>query len=207
MQALTCPAFFCGTTEKIAAKLLGCYLIHNSKDGQTVGRIVEVEGYLSQQDEACHAHRGQTKRNSAMFGQAGHAYVYLIYGVHYCFNVVTAAKEIGEAVLVRALEPVSGIELMQQRRKISNIRKLCNGPGCLTRAMGIGPQHNNCVLWQEDSGTVPLASSLSIARPVGREKLRRGERIACGKRIGISAAKELPLRFALQGNIYLSKPI
>ena len=188
---LPAPRFFTGPTTLIAKRLLGAYLAHKTADGETVGRIVETEAYLFENDPACHAARGQTDRNRAMFGPAGFSYVYLIYGNYFCMNVVTGGIGRGEAVLIRALEPVSGIPLMQRRRKREKIFDLCSGPGKLTIALGITRNENGLDL---NSGRLRIYAG----------KKRTG-RIVTTTRIGISAGSELPLRFYLDGNRFISK--
>ena len=175
----------------MARRLLGLYLVHRTSEGVTAGRIVETEAYLFRNDPACHAARGQTERNRAMFGPAGFSYVYFIYGNYYCFNVVTSREGCGEAVLVRALEPTFGIELMQRRRKRDGITELCSGPGKLATAMGITRDDNNLNL---------RSSRLSL-----KSGQKRTEKIVTTTRIGISAGSELPLRFYLEGNPFISR--
>src|SRR5215472_7349214 len=109
------PEFYAQDTITVARKLLGCYLVHLEEERTTVGRIVETEAYLAD-DPASHSFKGKTKRSSVMFGPAGYAYVYFIYGMHVCLNVVTGEEGKGEAVLFRALEPIEGVAIMQDRR-------------------------------------------------------------------------------------------
>src|SRR3989338_2180484 len=131
--------FYEKTTIEIAKSLLGTYLVHESPVEKTVGMIVETEAYLAN-DPSCHGFRGETPRNRPMFGDPGHAYIYFIYGMYHCFNVVTAPVGVGEAVLIRALEPVEGMALMEKRRQ--GKKDLAGGPGKLVIAMGITRQMN-----------------------------------------------------------------
>ena len=189
-------------TLTLAQLLLGCELVHESDAGRTVGLIVETEAYLWG-DPACHAYRRATKRNAAMFGAAGTLYVYLIYGMYYCVNVVGGLVGEGEAVLIRALEPTEGLGLMQQRRHLNpktllpQTRKkalvekdLCNGPGKLVQAMGIRPEHN---------ATSLSGGTLHITPPV----LSDFEMVTT-TRIGITQGAELPYRFYIKDNRYVS---
>ncbi len=191
--------FFKSSTLQMAQKLLGTYLAHYSKEGLTIGRIVETEAYLHD-DPACHASRGMTPRNVPMFGSPGHAYIYFIYGMYHCFNVVTAPKGKGEAVLIRALEPIAGIEVMKKRRqkksgnKIS-LKDLCNGPGKLVMAMGIHPKQNQHNL---------LTSELRL---LPRNYFGKNKKLIIQKsaRIGISEGQYLHYRFYLADSIFVSK--
>lgn len=185
--------FFAGDTATVARALIGTLLVHHA-DGETcAGRIVETEAYLGTDDAASHSFRGRTPRNAAMFGPAGRAYVYRSYGVHACFNVVTGARGRGEAVLVRALEPVLGIARMQSRRAAGELRELCRGPGRLTVALGIGLEHD---------GDSLLRGPLGVWRD-GFE--RETAAIEATPRIGITRAAELELRFSLRGSRFVSR--
>jgi DNA-3-methyladenine glycosylase len=192
------PAFYTKDTVSVAQALLGTYLVHDSPQGRTVGRIVESEAYLFDGDPACHAHRGKTKRNAPMFGPPGHAYIYFVYGMYYCFNVVTAPEGVGEAVLIRALEPVAGLPLMQQRRRTSDAKALCSGPGKLVQAMGMNQELNGCPLYR---GALTVRSSDSFPR----ERKTAPEEVVATTRIGITKAAALPLRFCLKGNPFVSR--
>ncbi len=181
----------CKPTIELASRLLGQHLVHETKEGISVGRIVETEAYLSD-DPACHASRGMTKRNQVMFGPPGYAYVYFVYGMYYCFNVVTAPEGVGEAVLIRALEPLEGIDLMFKRRpKIKRVEDLCNGPAKLVLAMGITKEHNGISLNQ-----TPLF--------LEKNHLRKKE-IVTTSRIGISEGIHFPYRFYLKDNRFISR--
>jgi len=181
--------FYDRDTVQVARELLGCLLVHRTPEGTTAGIIVETEAYL-QGDPACHASRGMTPRNSPMFGPPGFAYVYFTYGMHFCFNVVSSSEGIGEAVLIRALEPVLGVDLMKRRRGKENTRDLCSGPAKLTQAMGIGRDENRCDL---------TGDKLFIChRP-------RTSNLVTTTRIGIREGVDLPLRFYLQGNKFVSR--
>jgi len=188
--------FYRGDTVEIAQRLLGKMLLHFSPEGLTAGIIVETEAYLSRNDPACHAARGKTKRNAVMFGPPARAYVYFIYGNHYCFNVVTNDEGIGEAVLIRALEPVEGLELMQKRRsrgrKKIPLPNLTSGPGKLCQAMGISRKHN---------GSSLLEHPLFIAWGPGQENFS----IGVSGRIGINQGQDKQWRFFIQGNPFVSR--
>lgn len=192
-------AFYSQPTLAVAKKLLGKILVHDSADGLTAGVIVETEAYLSDCDPACHAHKGKTQRNAAMFNGAGCSYVYLIYGMYYCFNVVTGKEGVGEAVLVRALEPIAGLELMQKRRKTSELTRLCSGPAKLAIAMGISKAQNALPLTKSPLTVVERkAFGLSMLTP-------KELALTCTTRIGISCARDLPYRFYLSRSNYVSQ--
>ena len=204
--------FYKQDTITLAQSLLGCFLVSKSKEGLCVGRIVETEAYLSENDPACHAHRGKTDRNEAMFGAAGTAYVYQIYGMHLCFNVVSGAQGLGEAVLIRALEPWRGIPLMERRRNAARLarahntgrhlatRELCRGPAKLTTALGISLAHNQTNL---RTGPISLHAGTSFPRKRPDEG---SSSILSSPRIGISKAEDLPLRFYFAQNRFVSGP-
>ena len=172
------PEWFARPTVEIATSLLGCLLEHDGCGGI----ICETEAYLAD-DEASHSFKGKTARNAAMFGPAGTAYVYSIYGLHRCLNVVTAPEGVGEAVLIRALIPTVGMQAMEPRRGTNDQGKLCSGPGNVCAALAIDLEHNGHPLWRE-----PLTI---------RETERRSAPFIASPRIGISKGKELPLRFRL----------
>ncbi|NLM45270.1 MAG: DNA-3-methyladenine glycosylase [Firmicutes bacterium] len=183
--------FYDRPTVEVARLLLGKILVHHSPEGLAAGRIVETEAYLAKEDPACHAARGMTRRNAPMFGPAGTAYVYLIYGVHYCFNVVTGQEGEGEAVLIRALEPLCGLDLMLARRRVKERSKLCNGPGNLCRALNI----------------TPLLNGHPLSRPplyLASDGFAGFETVTT-TRVGITQAADLPLRFYIAGNPCVSR--
>ena len=133
--------FYLRNGLEVAKDLIGKKLVHNSPEGLTSGIIVETEAYMGAIDAAAHSYKGLTERTKIQYGVGGYAYVYLIYGMYACFNVVANIEEIPECVLIRALQPIDGIELMKIRRKKNNLRDLCSGPGKLTQAMGITKNH------------------------------------------------------------------
>lgn len=174
-----------------APALLGWKFIHNSPEGITAGYIVETECYMAS-DAASHSYRGKTSRTEIMFGPAGHLYVYFTYGMHYCVNIVTGIDGSGEAVLIRALQPISGLELMHKRRgNISDIQ-LTNGPAKLTQAMGITRDHNGKTLF--GNGPFSLLPGVNPGK------------IVQTTRIGISRELEKPWRFYIADNPFISKP-
>ena len=183
-------SFFTRDTLLVAKELLGCYLVHESPEGKTIGKIVETEGYLCD-DPACHASRGMTKRNAAMFEKGGIAYVYFTYGMYHCFNCVTGPKGLGEAVLIRAIEPVSGVDLMKKRRGRSH--DIANGPAKMVIAMGLDKSHN----FQSLRSNTLFISPRS--EPVGDSDIH------VTTRIGISQGVDHPYRFYLKGNKFISK--
>jgi len=191
-------------TRTLAQRLLGCELVHESPDGLTSGIIVETEAYL-QDDPACHAFNRRTARTEPMYGVAGTVYVYLIYGMYQCFNIVSNAEGIGEAVLIRALQPTAGIGLMEMRRRLRpgkmqitspvgkvTLKELCRGPGKLVQAMGIERDKHNATLLSGDI--------LYVRAPVAAP-----EAVIAGPRVGINVGRELPYRYYIKDNIFVSK--
>lgn len=179
-------AFFARSVQDVAVDLLGCVLVV----GQCAGRIVEVESYPND-DPASHSFRGPTPRCLTMFGPPGRLYVYRSYGIHWCANVVCEPDGVAGAVLIRALQPLDGLEVMRERRGTDTDRLLCAGPGRLCQALG---------LTGADDGAV-LGGS--------RVQLRSGpapERVLTGPRIGLSVSQDLPWRRGEAGSRYLSRP-
>ena len=128
----------------VARELIGKKLVHITEEGTTAGIIIETEAYMGATDAAAHSYKNRrTKRTEAMFNDGGHAYIYLIYGIYMCMNVVANVKDVPEAVLIRALQPTDGIEIMKHRRNKQSIKDLCSGPGKLTQAMNINMSHYN----------------------------------------------------------------
>jgi DNA-3-methyladenine glycosylase len=188
-------SFYARGTVAVARDLLGTVMVHETAEGRTAGRIVETEAYL-RDDAACHASRGMTPRNRIMFGPPGRAYIYLIYGMYWCFNVVTGPEGVGEAVLIRALEPLEGLPLMAHRRGRDEPRTLCNGPGKLVIALGIS---------MADNGADLRRGPLAILPPASYPGSAPGGNIKVTTRVGITKDAHLPLRFYLEGNAFVSK--
>lgn len=180
--------FYARPPEVVARALLGRLIVRDTRTTRLVARIVEVEAYGGATDPASHAWRGETPRNRTMFGPPGHLYIYFTYGMHHCMNVVTGPAGAASAVLIRALEPVSGLAAMARRRGVMAPERLARGPGCVTRALGLTGRDDGADLTR---GPVWLP-----ARPP-----RRGGRpIARGPRIGISRAVGRRWRFFLAGH-------
>ena len=181
-------------TIDVAKKLLGHFLVSKYNNKILVGKIVETEAYLYN-DPACHSYKNKTKRNSMMYAQAGTSYVYFTYGMHYCINVVTSDFGIGEAVLIRALEPIAKIEQMQINRSKIILTDLCSGPAKLTQALNITLKDNGINL-------------LDINSPIHlryNNDLINDNDIVQTQRIGISKAKDMPYRFYIKDSIFVSK--
>jgi DNA-3-methyladenine glycosylase len=177
----------------VARELLGKLLLRETSAGLCGGRIVETEAYLSARDPACHASRGQTRRNAAMFGPPGHAYVYMIHS-RWCLNAVTEPAGTPSAVLIRAIEPLIGNDLMRQRRGTEMIRDLTRGPARLCQALAIDRTYDG---WDLTAGR-----ELWIGEDLQAPELEL--RIAKSGRIGISSAQRRLLRFFVAGNPFVS---
>jgi DNA-3-methyladenine glycosylase len=185
--------FFARDTRIVARELLGAVLECTTADGVASGRIVETEAYLGSDDPACHAVSGRTQRTYNLFGPAGIAYVYFIYGAHWCFNAVTEREGIGSAVLVRAIEPLDGVELMRRRRpRARKDAELTNGPGKLCAALGVTGELDGVQL--RDG---PLVVRAGDAVP--------DHDVLVSPRIGITRAADWPLRWMIRGNAYVSR--
>jgi DNA-3-methyladenine glycosylase len=181
-------SFYARPTVEVARGLLGKVLVH----GPTAGIIVETEAYLGGGDLAAHSARGLSERTRVIFGPPGHAYVYLIYGMYECLNLVAEAAGRPGCVLIRALQPVSGVELMGVRRGIARkLEQLANGPGKLTLALGITRAHN---------GADVTRGPLVVRHAPGEEAME----IAVTPRIGITRSADLPLRFVVAANGFVS---
>lgn len=206
--------FYAQQTLEVAPALLDCILVHRSAEGVTAGRISETEAYMPT-DPASHAYRGKTARNAVMFGPPGHAYLYFTYGMHYCLNAVTMSEGVGTAVLIRALEPLYGLELMRvrrgllqgeetlplsaleaERRRVRDGRLLCGGPGKLCQALGLDLRQNGADL--------TLGQSLWIAAP-RISAAREAKTVLATPRIGITRAVELPWRFVRPNDPFTSR--
>ena len=183
-------AFFDRPVLEVARALVGCVVTHED----TAGVIVETEAY-HQSEAACHAYVGVTPRTRVLFGPPGRAYVYFSYGMHWMLNAVCEPAGVGAAVLIRALEPVDGIDHMRERRGLEGMRQLCSGPGKLTQALGIGPEHNDTDLL---GGPVVFSD---------RPRAWRDVAIEVDVRVGITKAADLPWRFVAAGNRFLSRPV
>lgn len=190
-------SFFEPSAKIVAPNLLGHWLLRQTPEGICGGAIVETEAYL-RDDPACHAAMGPTPRNQVMFGEPGYGYVYFIYGCHYCVNAVCSPKDVGEAVLIRAVEPDFGLDSMRLRRPVARAGELTNGPAKLCQALAIDRRLNGADLCGGSSAMI-------IARNPQWESFR-GQHgpVATSPRIGISKAARLPLRFFLKKSSYVS---
>lgn len=185
--------FYLRPTLTVAQELLGKILVHEHPGGRISGRIVETEAYVGQDDPASHAFRGKTPRNALMFGEAGYAYIYFIYGMYFCLNAVTEAQGFPAAVLIRAIEPLEGETQMGIHRGGVPRRQLGNGPGKLCQAFGLGREHNGSDLCRP-----PLYIAEGAPPPA--------ETLVCSTRIGIRRGVEHPWRFYIAGNLFVSHP-
>ncbi len=176
--------------------LLGAYLCTNVDNKLCVGKITEVEVYIGCEDKACHAYKNKTPRNSIMFEEGGVSYVYFVYGMYNMFNIVTNEKDVANAILVRSVEPVDGIDIMMQRRGLKNIKNLTTGPGKLCQAFGIdGKLHGADLINSNEIWICPKDNDYEVLS---------------GKRIGIDYAeeyKDMPWRFVIKDNKFISKKI
>ena len=185
--------FYARETEIVARELLGTVLECQTRDGVAAGRIVETEAYLGEHDLACHAAAGRTERTAPLYGPAGIAYVYFIYGRYWCFNAVTRVEHAPSAVLVRAVEPVQGLDLMQRRRpKAQRPADRTNGPGKLCLALGITGDHNSHPLDQP-----PLVIRAGASIP--------DRDVTVSPRIGITQCADWPLRWFISDNPFVSR--
>jgi DNA-3-methyladenine glycosylase len=182
--------FYLRDTVAVAKDLLGKYLVYNRNGNTLVGMIVEVEAYR-ENDLASHSSSGKTNRNSAMFMKGGHLYVYFTYGIHYCANIVTEKENYGAAVLIRGVEPVEGVEVMKENRKMSDINNLTTGPAKFCQAFDIKMQHNKLDL--------TLDTIFCIESNVKNFQINKSSRI------GITKATEKLWRFFIKDNKYVSK--
>lgn len=186
--------FYNRDTLTVARELLGCWLVREHNGEQLAARIVETEAYCGAEDSACHAHRRRSPRTEAMFGPAGHAYVYLVYGMHWLLNVVTEPEDSPCAVLIRAVEPTLNEAAMRATRQATG-KQLSNGPGKLTRALGIDKAFYGHDMTQ--------AGKLWISQAT------HNAAIATGPRVGIDYAepehRDAPWRLWLEGNAWVSK--
>ena len=187
MKKLLAGIDFADDSSSVARQLIGVTVL---VDG-VGGRIVETEAY-DRLDPASHTYGGMTPRNAAMFGPPAHAYVYRSYGIHWCLNFVCREAGHGAGVLIRAIEPLAGIDAMRERRGVEELRRLCSGPGKVCQALGITQRHNRLAL------DAPPFTLLARAEAFA---------VQSGPRIGISRAMETPWRFVLAGSPYLSKPM
>ena len=193
MARVLSRAFYERETEIVAREMLGTVLECETDEGLASGIIVETEAYLGEHDLACHAVAGRTARTEALYGPPGTSYVYFIYGMYWCFNAVTRAEGLPSAVLVRALEPLDGIALMNKRRpRIKRDIELTNGPGKLCTALGIVGSMSGKSLQRR-----PLV--VREGEPVPDDK------VEVTTRIGITKSADWPLRWTVRGNRFVSK--
>ncbi|MEW5974423.1 MAG: DNA-3-methyladenine glycosylase [Acidobacteriota bacterium] len=192
------PSFYSRPTRAVARDLLGCLLVRQLNGERLSGVIVEAEAYIGESDLACHAKAGRTARTEVMYGRAGFSYVYFTYGMHWMLNVVTEEEGFPAAVLIRAIEPVEGVEVMKQLRQKTRETDLCSGPARLTQALSIARRHNGLDLCR-------ASSELWIERGDSESK----KRIQATPRIGLGGTPEpwlsKPWRYFLAGNPHVSR--
>jgi DNA-3-methyladenine glycosylase len=198
-------SFYLRPTLRVAQDLLGMILVRCWRGKRLLGRIVETEAYLGEQDAASHAYRGRTTRNEVMFGIGGHLYVYFTYGMHYCCNVVTEKPGVGSAVLIRALEPLEGVRVMARNRDIALPRtvdcgaphpalvQLCSGPAKLCQALGVTREENGANLCGR---TIWIAENLGHNSP---------PLIATSTRVGITGGRAHEWRFFVKDSVFVSR--
>jgi DNA-3-methyladenine glycosylase len=179
--------FFARSVHEVAPELIGTMLLVEGVGG----RIVEVEAYDGG-DPASHGYRGPTERNRSMFGPPGHAYVYRSYGIHWCLNLVCGREGVAEAALVRAVEPMQGLDAMRARRGLEDERLLCSGPGRLCQALAVTREQDGLRLDQPPFALLEPGESPEVVR---------------GRRVGISQAADVPWRYALAGSRFLSRAL
>lgn len=190
--------FYTRNGVDVAKDLLGKIIVHETPEGIVKGKIVEVEAYLGEQDKAAHSYKSKKEgRTNIQYEDGGYAYIYMIYGMYYCMNVVANKKGVPEAILIRGIEPIEGIDLMKKRRGMDNIKNLCNGPGKLCIAFDINKNHYGIDL---------LGDELYIEEPKVKEDIE----IIASKRINIDYAEEAVdylYRFTIKDSKYISVPI
>ena len=188
-------SFYLQDPVTVAKQLLGKNICRQTDKGLMIGKIVETEAYLSENNPACHAYTRRTPRNSNMFEEGGRSYVYIIYGYYFCFNVVTGLKDKGEAVLIRAVEPLDGIDIMSEYRTVEKIKDLTNGPSKLCIAMNINKSQNGLDLIN--------GNELFITD----NEITLEKDIVTTTRIGLTQGTDLPLRYYIRCNKYVSKVV
>lgn len=184
-------SFYARHAVEVASDLLGKLLVRSLPEGVLKGRIVETEAYTGTSDPGSHAYRGPTPRNQVMFGPAGYVYVYLSYGMHHCMNVVTDDPGVAGAVLLRALEPVAGLDIMERNRNDRPRAELLNGPGKICQAYHISRDQNGADLESSDMW-------------IERDGFQ-ADRVRVGTRVGITAGADLPYRFSVDGSPWVSR--
>jgi DNA-3-methyladenine glycosylase len=186
-------SFYDRPAERVARELLGKMIVRELDGAVLAGRIVETEAYLGEEDEAAHSFAGLTERTRVIFGPPGHAYVYFSYGMHHCLNLVAEAEGRAGCVLIRALEPVEGIDRMFERRpRATQLRDLCSGPGKLTQAFGIT---------LGEYGADVTRGALTVREPLWARPFR----VQQTARVGITRSADRPLRFCMEGNECVSR--